>query len=118
MTTEWLIGTIAGGLSAVAVVLGVMWAMAILSIRVNTLWRKAEAYPLAVMAEKVDTLWEYVVLGALSRSSLVERHSEFKPKEEARHISGEIETVVKEVLNNCGNCSLEEAVWRVKKRVW
>lgn len=118
MTTEWLIGTIAGGLGAVAVVLGVIWAMAILFTRVNTLWQKAEAYPLAVMAEKVDTLWEYVVLGALSRSSMVERHSDFKPKAEARqHITNDIEVVVKEVLNDCNDCSLEEAVWRVKKRV-
>jgi len=113
-------GIAAGGAAVLGTLLGVIWSQAVMWLRVQQLWASAERYPLAVLAEKVDTLWEYTVLGALERSRLLEGRSRYRLRQETLPlVTEELKGAVREVKEEAvgENASIGELAFRVQRKV-
>jgi hypothetical protein len=124
MGASEIAGMAAGGVAVLGVVLGVIWSQAVMWLRVQRLSAAAERYPPALLAEKVDTLWEYVVVGALERSRLVEQTSPYKVKAEALDlVTEELRGAVRGVMEKPDEHSsgrelnIGELAFRVQRQV-
>lgn len=120
MDTGWVMGMISGGVSIMVALLACLFAIAMLWLRVNTMWRMSIDHPPLLLAEKVDTLWEYVVVAALERSRLVDHHSAYAPKPEALGLlTSEIELAIAQVKSSDNNRrrSIAELTFMIQRRV-